>query len=106
MEETIEEKTEIIIEPKKPKITASRASRESGEPESDENSYIWQLVFIRSTRDSYLNLTDKYLLPDYPISEEKKQIIINYRKYLREFININEEAILNGANIEIDPIPI
>lgn len=105
----IEEKTEVIIEPKQPKITASRASRASrasGEPESDENAYIWHLVFLRNTRNSYLNLTDKYILPDYPITDEKKEIILNYRQMLRHIININEEAILNGANIEIPPIPI
>jgi hypothetical protein len=64
------------------------------------------LEFKRNTRNSYLNLTDKYLLSDFPISDEKRHEIIEYRQYLRDFININQEAILNGENIEILPIPI
>jgi hypothetical protein len=74
---------------------------------AEENSKLFFfLEFKRNTRNSYLSLTDKYLLPDYPITDEKKEIIINYRQYLRELININKEAILNGENIEILPIPI
>lgn len=64
------------------------------------------LEFKRNTRNSYLNLTDKYLLSDFPISDEKRHEIIEYRQYLRDFININQGAILNGENIEILPIPI
>ena len=67
---------------------------------------IWQLVLLRNTRNSYLQLTDKYLLPDFPIKEEKRNIIIEYRQYLRNFININTEAIMNGVEVEIQPIPI
>ena len=66
----------------------------------------WRLELLRNTRNSYLQLTDKYLLSDYPITEEKKNIIIEYRQMLRDFINNNEEAILNGLEVEIDPIPI
>ena len=74
---------------------------------ADENSQLYFfLEFKRNTRNKYLQLTDKYLLPDYPITDEKKEIIKNYRQYLRDFININQEAILNGENIEILPIPI
>jgi hypothetical protein len=74
---------------------------------ADENPQLYFfLEFKRNTRNKYLQLTDKYLLPDYPITDEKKEIIKNYRQYLRDFININQEAILNGENIEILPIPI
>jgi hypothetical protein len=93
--------TEPIIEERKPKITASRSPGEDR-----DGPCVWHLAFLRNTRNSYLNSTDKYILPDYPISEEKKEIIMNYRQYLREFININQETILNGAQFEIDPIPI
>ena len=67
---------------------------------------IWKLVLLRNTRNSYLQLTDKYLLPDFPITEEKRNIIMEYRQYLRNFININQEAIMNGVEIEILQIPI
>jgi hypothetical protein len=66
----------------------------------------WRLEFKRNTRNSYLQLTDKYLLSDFPISDEKRYEIIEYRQYLRNFININQEAILKGEDIEILPIPI
>jgi len=65
----------------------------------------WDLVYLRNTCNSLLQLTDKYLLSDYPISDEKRYEIIEYRQYLRNFININQEAILNGVIPEILPIP-
>jgi len=72
----------------------------------EEGTNEWVLFQLRNTRNAYLQLTDKYLLSDYPITDEKKEIIMNYRQYLRDFINNNEEAILNGLEVEIDPIPI
>jgi protein-arginine kinase len=70
-----------------------------------EGTNEWELFQLRNTRNSLLQLTDKYLLSDYPISDEKRYEIIEYRQYLRNFININQEAILNGEKIEILPIP-
>lgn len=72
----------------------------------EEETNEWVLFQLRNTRNAYLQLTDKYVLPDYPITNEKKEIIINYRKYLRNFININHDNIINGVDVEIDPIPI
>lgn len=72
----------------------------------EEGTNEWVLFQLRNTRNAYLQLTDKYLLSDYPITDEKKEIIMNYRQMLRDFINNNEEAILNGLEVEIDPIPI
>ncbi len=72
---------------------------------NNETDTSWDLVFLRNTRNSLLQLTDKYLLSDYPISDEKRYEIIEYRQYLRNFININQEAILNGVIPEILPIP-
>lgn len=72
----------------------------------EEGTNEWVLFQLRNTRNAYLQLTDKYLLSDYPITDEKKEIIMNYRQYLRDFINNNEEAISNGLEVEIDPIPI
>ena len=73
------------------------------EPYHDNN---WDLVYLRNTRNSLLQLTDKYLLSDYPISDEKRYEIIEYRQYLRNFINENASNILSGFDIEILPIPI
>ena len=71
----------------------------------DDPSY-WSLVLMRNTRNSYLNLTDKYLLSDYPISPENLQIIKEYRQTLRDFININKDNIMNGMEEDVPTIPI
>lgn len=39
---------------------------------------------VRTQRDSLLAETDKYMLPDYPITDEERQQYIAYRKYLRD----------------------
>jgi hypothetical protein len=78
------------------------AEGERSAPYHDNN---WDLVYLRNTRNSLLQLTDKYLLSDYPVSDEKRYEIIEYRQYLRNFININQEGILNGVIPEILPIP-
>ena len=70
-----------------------------------EGTNEWELFQLRNTRNAYLQLTDKYLLSDYPISDEKRYEIIEYRQYLRNFINENKEGILNGVIPEIPPIP-
>jgi hypothetical protein len=59
----------------------------------------------RVDRYAYLQLTDRYLLPDYPITSDNLKIIKNYRQMLPNFININKEALLNGEIFEIPPIP-
>jgi hypothetical protein len=64
------------------------------------------LVYLRNTHNSLLQLTDKYLIPDYPITPENLEIIKLYRQELRDFINKNKEGILNGVIPEIPPIPL
>ncbi len=62
-------------------------------------------MYLRNTRNSLLQLTDKYLIPDYPITTENLEIIKWYRQELRGYINNNKEKRLNGAIPEIPPIP-
>jgi len=38
-------------------------------------------------RNKYLQLTDKYVLPDFPLSEDLKSAIITYRQLLRDLPN-------------------
>lgn len=38
----------------------------------------------RAERDSYLASTDKYMLPDFPITDEKREQYKAYRQYLRD----------------------
>lgn len=47
------------------------------------------LILLRSTRDQLLTQTDKYLLPDFPITPENLILIKEYRQKLRDFSNNN-----------------
>jgi hypothetical protein len=85
---------------------AKQTSFKSPGDDNNDNKEYWDLVYLRNTRNSLLQLTDKYLLSDFPISDEKRYEIIEYRQYLRNFINENKEGILNGVIPEITPIPI
>lgn len=44
---------------------------------------------LRQLRNKFLNDTDKYLLNDFPITDDKKNEIIKYRKDLRDFMNLD-----------------
>lgn len=55
---------------------------------------------VRHIRDAYLSLTDRYMLPDFPIEENKRENYAEYRKYLR---NIPEnEAFPNLTVLTFD----
>ena len=57
------------------------------------------LIRNRNLRNELLNQTDRFLFSDYPITEEQRQEVINYRQLLRDFININKSKYLNeGIN--------
>jgi len=47
------------------------------------------LILLRSTRDQLLDKSDKYLLPDFPITPENLILIKEYRQKLRDFSNNN-----------------
>lgn len=55
---------------------------------------------IRIIRNELLNLTDKYLLSDYPITLEKLELVKNYRSELRNYMNNN-----NFLNYKIKDLP-
>ena len=46
-------------------------------------------TLLQNTRNLILAETDKYLLPDYPITSEQLEIVKNYRKSLRDFTSNN-----------------
>lgn len=64
---------------------------------------------LREYRNILLNLTDKYVLPDFPhSSDEIKQSWINYRQNLRDLPstqspNFNIDGNLIGITWPIDP---
>ena len=60
---------------------------------------------VRNIRNELLNKTDKYILSDYPISLSQQMIIKTYRQDLRQFINDNQERILNGEKIDFPTQP-
>ena len=59
----------------------------------------------RNIRNELLNRTDKFLLSDYPITDEQKQKMILYRQNLREFINDFKDDILSGVVVNFPTQP-
>ena len=46
-------------------------------------------ISLKNKRNLILNETDKYVLPDYPITPENLDIIKSYRQQLRDFTQNN-----------------
>lgn len=40
---------------------------------------------VRAVRNGYLQDTDRYMLEDYPVTSEEKELCKQYRKYLRDY---------------------
>ena len=40
---------------------------------------------VRAVRNRYLQETDKYMIADYPLTEEERQKVKAYREYLRDY---------------------
>lgn len=40
---------------------------------------------VREVRNQYLSDTDKYMIPDFPITEAEEAQYIQYREYLRNY---------------------
>lgn len=40
---------------------------------------------VRAVRNQYLEQTDKYMITDYPISDEERELYKQYRTYLRAY---------------------
>ena len=40
---------------------------------------------VRAVRNQYLEQTDKYMITDYPITDEKRELYKQYRTYLRTY---------------------
>ena len=98
-----ETEPEPLPEPKP--FTRKKSAAPTPEGYKDDPNH-WNLVFLKNARNGLLNLTDKYVLPDYNITPENLEIMKNYRQMLREFININKEAILSGVIVGLPPRPI
>ena len=40
---------------------------------------------VRSVRNKYLEQTDKFLIADYPITDDERELYKQYRTYLRDY---------------------
>lgn len=54
---------------------------------------------LRYLRDLRLQLTDKYVLPDFPITEEKRTEMLNYRIVLRNLPSTLQNQVLDINNL-------
>lgn len=52
---------------------------------NDEQVLEFKKSEARRHRDARLKATDKYMLPDFPITEEQREELIKYREALRMF---------------------
>lgn len=43
---------------------------------------------VRAVRNQYLEATDKYMIIDFPISDEEREAYKAYRQYLRDYTDI------------------
>ena len=42
-------------------------------------------ALIRAVRNQYLEQTDKYMITDYPITDDERELYKQYRTYLRDY---------------------
>ena len=40
---------------------------------------------VRAVRNQYLEQTDKYMISDYPITDDERELYKQYRTYLRDY---------------------
>jgi hypothetical protein len=62
------------------------------------------ICFKRANRDQLLKESDKYLIPDYPISSSNLELVKQYRQELRDYMNIPEIVNYN-SNVPIPEMP-
>ena len=55
----------------------------------EEYNKISNKISLKNERNQLLEKTDKYLLPDFPITPEQLEIVKTYRQALRDFTNNN-----------------
>lgn len=46
---------------------------------------------VRAVRNRYLEQTDKFMLTDYPITDEERELYKQYREYLRDYPETEED---------------
>ena len=56
------------------------------------------ILFKRENRNQLLKESDKYLLPDYPITPENLELIKTYRQQLRDYMDLDVVKNYNSSN--------
>ena len=57
-------------------------------------------VQVRAVRNQYLEQTDKYMIADYPITDEEREQYKAYRVYLRDYTLEDEWWLANPKTFE------
>ena len=80
VEEVPDNWREMTIENRKLVTASAETIKQRQQVENEQKA-----ALLREQRDKLLYETDKYMLPDYPITEEEREEYRQYRQYLREF---------------------
>ena len=54
----------------------------------EQEGTVLNTTLLRQQRDELLKATDKYMLPDYPITPEQLVLIKEYRQQLRDYMDL------------------
>ena len=63
----------------------------------DDNDFI-VIMFKRDQRNQLLKESDKYLLPDYPISSSNLELVKQYRQQLRNYMDLDQVINFSSSN--------
>ena len=56
------------------------------------------IMFKRDQRNQLLKESDKYLLPDYPISSSNLELVKQYRQKLRNYMDLDQVINFSSSN--------
>lgn len=79
VEEVPDNWREMTIENRKLVTASAETIKQRQQVENEQKA-----ALLREQRDKLLYETDKYMLPDYPITEEEREEYRQYRQYLRD----------------------
>ena len=52
---------------------------------SSDEAIVQRKEQVRAVRNQYLEQTDKFMIADYPITDEERELYKQYREYLRDY---------------------
>lgn len=60
----------------------------------ERSASAYALKLLRDKRDKLLKETDIYMIPDFPISDNKKERLLQYRRALRDLPSLSNPRII------------